>query len=473
MTAQSGPGAADRPSFATLADWLEGRLAPEAADRIATAVERGDPALRASVDWLRGFMRCADALPLRTPPPLVRQQLRQHFGRWSKAKAILEQPVVRLRAVLMFDSRMDRPLTAVRGVADADVIHLAYRSDLADLVLDVHPLPDGQLRLEGQVLPIEDSVAPVFEADGDRPGDRRADDRRRRVGSVCAEPGAGRGGGASGRQRRARAAGAAGSASRVTVAVRTELEVGDLLVGGTDAERLAHLRAEGLADESGLHWVMERAQELVHDDPRAAEALGRLCDQAAGELELTAVSAKVCYLQAQIVADRGDLEDGLRLIGLARDRWQQAGQPTAALRTDLGRMQILDDLGRHTEALAVGEGLLSGVEDIGPEQPDYPLARAVRAHAIDNMGTAYGLLGEHERALRAYAQAEREYRELGLIAEAARPQANRGVELLALGRAREALADLSSAIAGFLESGRPDVRRQVPGLSRPGPPAAR
>jgi len=166
----TGPGANDRPSFATLADWLEGRLDAEAADRVATAVEGGDPALRASVDWLRGFMRCAEALPLRTPPPLVRQQLRQHFGRWSKAKAILEQPVVRLRAVLMFDSRMDRPLAAVRGVADAEVIHLAYRSDLADLVLDVHPLPDGRVRLDGQVLPVEESVAPVFEATATGPG---------------------------------------------------------------------------------------------------------------------------------------------------------------------------------------------------------------------------------------------------------------------------------------------------------------
>jgi len=170
MTAPTGSsGAAGRPDFGTLADWLEGRLDAEQADRVAAAVER-DPGLRAAVDWLRGFMRCAEALPLRTPPPLIRQQLRQHFGRWSKAKAILEQPVVRLPAVLMFDSRLDRPLTAVRGAADAEVIHLAYRSDLADLVIDIHRLPDGRLRLEGQVLPIEDSVAPVFEATATGPG---------------------------------------------------------------------------------------------------------------------------------------------------------------------------------------------------------------------------------------------------------------------------------------------------------------
>lgn len=171
MTGPTGRGgAADRPDFAALADWLDGRLDVAAADRVAAAVQRGDPGLLAAVDWLRGFQRGAEALPMYTPPPLVRQQLRQHFDRWSKAKAILEQPAVRLRAVVMFDSRMDRPLTAVRGRADTDVVHLGYRSDLADLVVDVHPLPDGRVRLEGQVLPIEDGVAPVFEARVTGPG---------------------------------------------------------------------------------------------------------------------------------------------------------------------------------------------------------------------------------------------------------------------------------------------------------------
>ena len=55
-------------------------------------------------------------------------------------------------------------------MANADVIHLAYRRDLADLLIDVHPPPDGRVRLEGQVRPIEDSVAPVFEPTATGPG---------------------------------------------------------------------------------------------------------------------------------------------------------------------------------------------------------------------------------------------------------------------------------------------------------------
>ena len=252
-----------------------------------------------------------------------------------------------------------------------------------------------------------------------------------------------------------------------------ELDVSDLLVGESDAIRLDHLRSEGLYDADGLHWVIGQAQELIHDDPRASETLCRVLDRAAAELGLADIRAEVRYLQARIVTERGDLDHGLLLIGQAREAWLRAGQPTAALRTELGRMQILDDLGRHGDALEVGQQLVAEVEAIEPEADDYPLARAIRAHAIDNIGTAYGLLGSHEQALQAYAQAEAEYAELGLVLDAARPQANRGVELLALGRAREALLELDAAVGGVHARRGPDLRGQVSGLPGPGPRAAR
>ena len=235
--------------------------------------------------------------------------------------------------------------------------------------------------------------------------------------------------------------------------MRSDLDVADLLAETTDGARLDQLRAQGLADLRGLEWVMEQAQDLVHDDPKAAEDLGRLCGLAAAQLDLPPVAAQVCYLQARIITERGDLEGGLRLIGQARQEWLRAGRPVAALRTDLGRMQILDDLGRHADALAVGEALLTATAAIAAEEPERELALAVRAHAIDNMGAAYGLTGQHERALAAYAEAGLEYQRLGLTAEAARPRANRGIELLALGRARDALGDLSAATAAFAAAG--------------------
>ena len=160
----------DHPDMTRLADWLEGRLSTDDARRVADAVEHADARLRARVCWLQSFLDCAQALPLHLPPALVRQRLRQHFDRWSKAREILERPVSRIRVALVFDSRMDRPLVGVRGVAEDEVVHLGYRGDTADLVLDLHPLPGDAVRIEGQVLPLGSDVEPIFEATASGPG---------------------------------------------------------------------------------------------------------------------------------------------------------------------------------------------------------------------------------------------------------------------------------------------------------------
>ena len=159
-----------RPDMARLADWLEGRLSTDDARRVADAVEHGDAGLRAHLCWLQSFLDFAQALPLHRPPALTLQRLRQHFARWSKAREILEQPVPRIKVALVFDSRMDRPLVGVRGAPDDEVVHLAFRGETADLVLDLHPLPGDAVRIEGQVLPLDLDVAPIFEATATGPG---------------------------------------------------------------------------------------------------------------------------------------------------------------------------------------------------------------------------------------------------------------------------------------------------------------
>lgn len=152
-----------QPSFARIADWVEGRFEPDVAAQLAATVE-ADPELRASAAWLTDFEALTRALPLEEPPPLVQQRLRQHFDRWSIAQAVLEQPVPMSVADLVFDSRLDRPLAGVRGASEDDAFHLAFQSELADLVVDVRPRPDGLLDLSGQVLPAAADAAPVFEA---------------------------------------------------------------------------------------------------------------------------------------------------------------------------------------------------------------------------------------------------------------------------------------------------------------------
>ena len=153
-----------QPDFATLLDWVEGRLEPGLAAEIARQVAAGDIRTRNAVSWIREFRATAQALPLHDPPPLVRQDLQQHFLRWRQARAVLQQGPVELQAMLLFDSRRDAVMSSVRAAELADdAIHLAYTTDVADLVVDVQR-SGRRLRLDGQVLLADPGSAPIFEA---------------------------------------------------------------------------------------------------------------------------------------------------------------------------------------------------------------------------------------------------------------------------------------------------------------------
>jgi CHAT domain-containing protein/tetratricopeptide (TPR) repeat protein len=234
---------------------------------------------------------------------------------------------------------------------------------------------------------------------------------------------------------------------------RGAFAVGDLLALPGDADLLAHLRAENLADEQGLGWVLDRAEECVHDDPSAAATLAGLCGSAGRQLGLPGVGARAAYLEARVRAEQGELTGALDLIEEAQRLWRRAGQPLQAARTDLGRMQILDDLGQHATALEVGSALVAELDRLPAEPGSEELRQWVRAAALENTGVAAGFTGDHERALLAYQAAEEAYRALDLPEETARPQANRGIELVELGRTGEALEVLRTAEAAFRAAG--------------------
>jgi hypothetical protein len=161
----------ERPEFAELVDWLDGRLDARAGARVAAWVESGDPHTCHTVAWLRGFMATARALPLRAPPPLVRQNLNQYFKSWSQGRAAGPRPTRLFVARLMFDSRRDVALAGARAAVDSTAgVHLAFTTDVADLVVDAHPLGGGRVRLDGQILPLEPLEAPVFEAEAEAEG---------------------------------------------------------------------------------------------------------------------------------------------------------------------------------------------------------------------------------------------------------------------------------------------------------------
>ena len=214
----------------------------------------------------------------------------------------------------------------------------------------------------------------------------------------------------------------------------------------------ALLRRHALDDETGLTRVLDHVAELLHRDPTRAEQLTVVCDELADPPALAGVRARARYLRAQIRVERGDLTTAQLLIEEAQHLWVSHGDHLAALRAELGRMHVLDDLGDHDEAMRVGQRLIDALDRI-PRGADARAVAQIRATATLNLGVAYGFTGRPTLALDAYLQAETAYRKLGMLQESARPIANRGVELRSLGRPREALVDFARAVAIFTATG--------------------
>jgi hypothetical protein len=161
----NGAGSESRPDFPTLVEWVEGRLDTTAAASVSAAVMARDPETIAAVDWLQEFFDLARSMPLHQPPPIIKQNLRRYFGRWSQARAALDRALLELTASLLFDSRLDLAPVGVRGPDDFEgIVHLAFTTDPADVVLDVSRLGGGAVRLDGQVLLTDHAQAPIFEA---------------------------------------------------------------------------------------------------------------------------------------------------------------------------------------------------------------------------------------------------------------------------------------------------------------------
>ena len=144
-----------------------------------------------------------------------------------------------------------------------------------------------------------------------------------------------------------------------------------------------------------------------------------------------------------------------------------AGDELSALRTELGRMHILDDLGRPAEAVTVGNALLQALA-AARTAGNAELLGLLGARALNNLGAAHSLLGAHEEALESYARSAAAYRRIGMDDATAEPRANRGIELLALGRPREALTALVQRRAVLRRRRRPALGGQVQRVPRPG-----
>lgn len=223
-----------------------------------------------------------------------------------------------------------------------------------------------------------------------------------------------------------------------------------LIAAGSASERRAVIVGAGLADPEGIAWLVGQSAELIQNDPATAEAIAEACAAVADDIEAHEIGANARYQQARLLANRGEPAQALELIDAARCGYDTAGNELAATRTELGRMHVLDDFGQHIEAAETGERALIRLQGIRVDKGDVEFSDWMRAAIQENLGVAYGYTDAHDRALAAYATAEFGYAALGMTGDLARVRANRGVELVEIGRAGEGLALLNTSAVEFL-----------------------
>ncbi len=152
-------------------DWVCGRVGDLEVQREFTEAALHDAELRTDIEWALRLRQSATDLPLLDPPPLLRQRLRQQFRHWASAQDLPEPSVLELSATLVFDSRQDRLAVGMRGTGPHDgTIHLVWRTEIAELVVQARRQDSGLVHLDGQVLLAHSTSAPVFEVSVHGPG---------------------------------------------------------------------------------------------------------------------------------------------------------------------------------------------------------------------------------------------------------------------------------------------------------------
>ncbi|MEZ4664728.1 MAG: CHAT domain-containing tetratricopeptide repeat protein [Caldilineaceae bacterium] len=216
----------------------------------------------------------------------------------------------------------------------------------------------------------------------------------------------------------------------------------ELLGAPTVEAQSAFLRAADLTGEMGLTRLLDETEQLARRNPGQARQLAALCEQVAVAQHVDLVVPRALYLRAQTLAIHGEFEEALALIQSAQAKFATLSLTLDALRTEVGRMNVLIQLGRFPEALDVAAQVLQKLAAAGPPSPELQLLTAL---INDSSGTALGETGRYDEALRAYAQAEAIYANLGMPERLAIAIGNRGLILRYLGRIGDALAAYAEA----------------------------
>jgi len=151
------------PRFSELLDWLEGRLPPDKARAVSERLQSADAATQADLDWLRLFLQAHQSVQFASPPPSVRETLKQRFAAYIEAREP-PGPFQRWLATLTFDSRAQPVTAGLRSAAEVgQQRQLIYATEAAEIALTVQSsLPDKNFNVAGQIFPLGDTPTYTF-----------------------------------------------------------------------------------------------------------------------------------------------------------------------------------------------------------------------------------------------------------------------------------------------------------------------
>jgi len=166
-------------------------------------------------------------------------------------------------------------------------------------------------------------------------------------------------------------------------------------------------------------------------------------------------AARATYLQAQIYAVDAQFAAALQFIEKAHQLYLSAHLEIDALRTNIGRIHVLKELGQYQAAQDTAIGILStlATSPITVDPEIIHTRKLIAAMAHQNLGVCLEQIGQYEEALQAYALAETQYRELEQAEHIGDILNNTGVVLLKLGRSEQALHAFESATQAFATHG--------------------
>lgn len=199
-------------------------------------------------------------------------------------------------------------------------------------------------------------------------------------------------------------------------------------------------KVDWLAQLQPLEAVLESLLEATAGEaaahPEASRESLLAMAHVADSSGMTRLGAQARYLAARNFAANGQLNIALNLIESARAAFAKLGFEREVLRTHIGRINVLAELGRYREALEMANEVVEAVAAMANPGNDF---EELRCLAWLNMGSCYWHMGSHQPALASFASAEAGFRRMGAFHRLPAVANNRGLVLMEMGRVREAM----------------------------------